>query len=524
MFNRQLLRTYHVTALAAIAFFMPLSVWLLSFFIVAALIVWIIGSRPSRLPSLKKERLPVLIFFLSYLVYLIWMTKTTDLAFGLRELKMKLPLLVFPVLTGLSEPLTRKEMKIILSFFVTGVIISSLTGVIFYLFERNIADVGNPRKISMFITHISLAEMANLSIVISLWYFFTENSAKHRYLFLLAAIWLTAFLFILLSLTGIIIFSVLLILLSFVLLKQLANRLVKISLGVIVIALFLLAALYLRGEINAFYRNGNSCKYPLAEKTKNGRLYRHYPERKDIENGNPVWVYICEEELRKEWNSRSSLRYDSLDNKRQQLRFTLIRYLASCGLTKDSAGMARLKVRDISFIENGITNTLFTLGKPIKSRIYEIIWQIDYWMNGGNPSGHSVTQRFEYLIKGWHLFRNNMLTGTGTGDIKSEFREQFRKEKSPLGEEYIYLPHNQYLTLLISFGLTGFIIIIISFLIPVLMKKNFRNPLFIIFIVIIMISMCAEDTFETHTGLSFFAYFYALFIFGNVEKELMANE
>ena len=31
--------------------------------------------------------------------------------------------------------------------------------------------------------------------------------------------------------------------------------------------------------------------------------------------------------------------------------------------------------------------------------------------------------------------------------------------------------------------------------------------------------MLGEDTLETHTGVSFFAYFYSLFVFGIVETE-----
>jgi hypothetical protein len=284
-------------------------------------------------------------------------------------------------------------------------------------------------------------------------------------------------------------------------------------------AFFISGGLYISGEIKDFYRKGSAYDYPLKERTLNGNTYVHYPERKDLENGNPVWIYLNEDELKKEWNLRSRIDYDSSDLRSQKLKFTLIRYLTSAGLTKDSAGLARLQETDIKFIENGITNRLFTEGKHIKSKIYEIIWQIDYYRNGGNPSGHSVTQRIEYVRKGWHLFRNNVLTGTGTGDVKSGFADQFRKENSLLESKYIYLPHNQFLTILISCGILGFIIICCSTLIPVIRLKTYRSFLFNMFIMIILITMLGEDTLETHTGVSFFAYFYSLFVFGITRDE-----
>jgi hypothetical protein len=35
-----------------------------------------------------------------------------------------------------------------------------------------------------------------------------------------------------------------------------------------------------------------------------------------------------------------------------------------------------------------------------------------------------------------------------------------------------------------------------------------------LFFFIVLFSMLGEDTLETHTGVSFFAYFYSLFVFG----------
>jgi hypothetical protein len=328
------------------------------------------------------------------------------------------------------------------------------------------------------------------------------------------------FLFLLLSLTGIIIFAILLIISLFLVVRQSKNSILKISLILIVAASFISTVFFISGEIKSFYKKGSAYSYPLKNQTVNGNPYQHYPERKDIENGNQVWIYLNEDELRKEWNSRSLIKYDSNDFRDQKLRYTLIRYLTSTGLTKDSAGLAKLRDIDIRFIENGITNILFTEGKPVKSKVYEVIWQIDYYINGGNPSGHSVTQRMEYMKKGWHLYEENVLTGTGTGDIKNEFKNQFRKENSMLESRFIYLPHNQFLTFLISFGIIGFIIISCSILIPAVMKKVFRSFLFNCFFIIILLSLFGEDTLETHPGVSFFAYFYSLFVFGNIIYEL----
>jgi hypothetical protein len=519
MFDRQLLRRFYIASLAATAFLMPLSIWLLSFFIVILSVIWLADGGIKRIPVIHKSMPALLIFSGIYFVYLFWMINTSDINFGLRELKLKLPLLIFPLIIGLSDPLNKKELKTVFTFFIAGVVISSITGFIAYTFDRNIADTADPRKISLFITHIRLALMVNLSIVFSLWYYFSDTSGKYRFAYLIAALWLIIFLFLLLSVTGIIVFAALLIFSLFYIIRKSESIIFMAAITAIVFLLIVWAGVYISGEIKDFYKSGMVYRMPLIGKTINGNTYKHYPERQDIENGNPVWIYLCEEELRKEWNLHSIVNYDSTDNRNQQLRFTLIRYLTSAGLTKDSAGMNELSDKDIKFIENGITNRLFTEGKPVKSKIYEIIWQIDYYIKGGNPSGHSVTQRIEYLKKGWHVFRDNLLTGTGTGDLKTEFADQFKKESAPLEAKYIYLPHNQYLTFLASFGIAGFLLICCAFLVPVLLKISCKVFLFNTFLIIILLSMLGEDTLETHTGVSFFAYFYSVFVFGTDNAE-----
>jgi hypothetical protein len=201
------------------------------------------------------------------------------------------------------------------------------------------------------------------------------------------------------------------------------------------------------------------------------------------------------------------------DDNGQEIRFTLIRYLTSMGSRKDSAGVAALTAQDIRLIERGYANRRYLDGTGIRDRLDEIFWQIDYYLNGGNPQGHSVTQRLEYLKTGWHVFRRFPLFGTGTGDLIDQFNLQYETDLSLLDKQFRRISHNQYLTSLATFGIVGFLIFWIALILPALMKKGFRNDLFALFFLILFISMISEDTLETHTGVTFFAYFYSLFLF-----------
>ena len=500
-------------SLAAIAFVLPLSEWLLTFFIVVLLSLWIYYGGLQRIRSLSGNKRMVLVFIGLYLVYLVWMTNSSDFLYGLKELRLKLPLLIFPLVTGLSDPLNRNELKIILSSFIFGVMISSLYGTLTNL-DLLFARIHDPAVLSPFISHIRLALMTVLAIAAAGWYFVnSENKKGLTLLYPVSIVWLTVYIFLLMSVTGILLLFVVLITTLFAFVIKDSSAGIKITAVVILTLLLCISGLLVRGEIKSFYTPTKSGDMSPMQFTLSGNRYWNDISRKDIENGNKVWINICEPELRKEWNLKSRISFDSTDRKGQILRYTLIRYMTSAGLTKDSAGFSSLTREDILHIEQGMTNREFATWPAVKIKIYEIIWQFDYYRNGGNPSGHSLTQRIEFMKTGWNVFLRLPVFGTGTGDIADEFRKQYVTDNSLLDREHRYLSHNQYLTFLASFGLTGFILVCFSLFLPLLKSGVFRQYLPVIFCIIIFLSMLWEDTLQTHTGVSFFAYFYSLFIF-----------
>jgi O-antigen ligase len=177
---------------------------------------------------------------------------------------------------------------------------------------------------------------------------------------------------------------------------------------------------------------------------------------------------------------------------------------------------------DISNVENGITNKYFTVWNPWRSKLYEIIWQIDYYRNGGNPSGHSITQRLEFLKTGIGVFMKFPLFGTGTGDLPQEYQIRYKEEGSLLDRSHRL--HNQFLNFLVSFGVIGFSIMIFSLFYPFIRQRGYKRYLPAVFITLLVLSMLWEDTLETHTGVSFFAYFYSVFIFGTEYYESQNKE
>ncbi len=67
--------------------------------------------------------------------------------------------------------------------------------------------------------------------------------------------------------------------------------------------------------------------------------------------------------------------YDGKDEKGQELKMTLIRYLNSKGLRKDAEGMDQLDEKDIRNVEQGIANQYYAKKFNLNSRIYKFLWE-----------------------------------------------------------------------------------------------------------------------------------------------------
>lgn len=511
--GKQFHNIFSLVALSGIGFFLPLSEYLISVFIILLVINWIVATARFGIKGAIAGQPAMLVFFGAYFVYLAWMAGNDNLQAGLHDLRLKLPMLILPLVIASSEKPGEKRMGIILYSFVAGVIISSFAGVItFFGSSETLLD---HRDLSPFISHIRLSLMMVLAIFIMVrdvkpgHPLFTRKNIVAT----LIIAWLIFFMFLLYSLTGILI----LLLGAWV---SILRRSISLKRKVAVLLSVIIPAVVLAMIVSGLFVMYNRFSHPVeettpleGERTLSGNDYVHYPERLERENGFYVWRYICEPELEVAWNSISSIDYNGKDGLGHEIRFTLIRYLSSMGSRKDSAGVAGLSQDDIRLIERGYANRRYLDGTGIGDRIYEIFWQIDYYRNGGNPQGHSLTQRIEYLGNGWRVFKRFPVFGTGTGDLVDQVAEQYITDRTMLDNQFRRIPHNQYLTSLATFGIAGFIIFWMTLVLPAFMKRGFRDNLFTIFFLIAFASMLWEDTLETHTGVTFFAYFYSLLLF-----------
>lgn len=514
--------------LVIMAIGLPLSKFLMSISQMILVANWLIqGGISNKLKLLFKNKAAIVVCSF-YLVYVVGLLHSSNWEYALNELRIKLPLFIIPFILATSPPLSLHLFYRLMNFFVGAVLLGTLASMgellgVNDLFRHLLgiptSSLLDIREISLFISHIRFSLMICLATFYLFYIIIWKSPVSRLYLLCcwLLIVWFLSFLFLIESVTGFAItFSIGLVLIGYLACAK-NKRWVQIFIACWVVIIPIGVLGYLYSMYNEFTDVTPVDVNQLEKLTAQGNPYIHDIHNTQVENGNYIWMYMCKKELQEEWSKRSQYDYHGLDKRNQELEYTLIRFLASKGLRKDAEGIKQLTNEEIHVIENGIAN-LNNMHNSLHSRIYNIIWEIDDYLRGGNPGGHSVTQRFEYWKTAGLVIMNNLWVGTGTGDLMDEMNIEYKSQATSLEQQYWKRPHNQFLSIAGALGIMGLMGFVFSILYPLFVLPEKRDILYAIFLLIVLGSMVSEDTLDTQAGVTFFAFFNALFLFSRLNR------
>jgi hypothetical protein len=456
------------------------------------------------------------VFLLIYAIHITGLFYTHNFIFALDDLRIKLPLLALPVILVTTPKISRKVLENILLIYVLANLIASLIGVGVY-FTIQINDM---RDISLIISHIRFALNLCMAIFILVFLLLTKNKYgyKAKIGFAILITWFIYFLLFMESFTGIIILAIVSIILIVVYIVKKTPRVYKLLFLAFMILAGAAAFLYLKNIYSDYHKNPETINPEKLEYyTKHGGAYVHDVKNKLTDNGHYTWMYICDEELESSWNHRSRINFDSVDEKRQPVRFTLIRYLTSKGLRKDMDAVNSLTDEEISLIEKGVANIELAKKGSFKTRLKNAIWEYEDYKITGDPRGRTMIQRIELWKSSVQLIKNHPWVGVGTGDAADVFAAWLFVQDSLLKKTELR-SHNQFLTITIAFGLIGLFIFLFALIYPAVKQRIFGDFLYLSFFLIAFISMLTEDTIETQAGVTFFTFFSCLFLFAGKKE------
>ncbi|OFX62819.1 MAG: hypothetical protein A2066_03700 [Bacteroidetes bacterium GWB2_41_8] len=510
---------FYYTSVFLFAASLPLSEFMISLsaglLVIGCLLTGGFNEKFQRLKNQPAALLIISIFF----VYVFGVIFTRNQSLAMYELQKTAFILVVPLCIAIGPSIGYSMFRKILLTFLAALNLASVIA-IFRLIFREQFGIHEIWEI-LFVSHIgfSFQLLLGVSILIYELYYNHSISRKIRILLIADIFYLILFLFILKSLTGLVTFAVLLVVHLFFVIWKIRIRRWRIFALTLLPVMIFGGFLYLGSCIYRFYDTEQIDPAKLPERTQNGNIYHHDLNDKMLENGHYVGLFLCQEELKKSWEQRSPMGYSQNDPNGFPVSASLIRYLTSKGLTKDSAGISKLLPEDIQFIEKGIANHIYTKRFfSLYPRIYQTIWELDVYFKTGDPNLKSLAQRIEFVKAAKTIISEHLLFGIGTGNWKQEFIDAYQKNQSKLDPQHYGSSHNQYLNYLVKFGILGFLWIMFAWAYPLFLTNKQRYYPAVMLLLILGIANFSDSNLEAHMGISFFIFFYSLFLFSETQK------
>lgn len=439
------------------------------------------------------------------LLSICWSTDKTE---AWKLIGQEMPLYTIPLaIVAFPLPAMKHYVWVILTFLIFTFFTSFVNvGTYFHWWGNKSYD--DIRSLSLFVSHQRYAMIVVMALVFCIgWYL---RKFPFRWIAILLVVWFFYYTNLSQIGTGSLTLSGIALLLLYFLLKSLAKGWIKTSLISVSLVSILFVIGYVVYQLQPKKQQIEITQDSYGTQTAKGNLYLFDVKEHMIwENGYPVLAFLAEDELREEWNNVSSIDYDTgTDLKGNSIRGILLRYMTSKGLKKDSADFQRMSEVDIRNVEKGFASIELVEG-GLKAQLYRVRFQLHY---PEDPNGKSLLERVEFLKAGLHILKSNWIFGVGIGDLKNEFIATYQLQESKLNPENQHITHNQFLTTWIAGGIFCFLAFCIWWGVQLCVAFQKNAWEWLGFLVISNLSFLIEDTLQTQTGVTFVAFFFALFI------------
>jgi hypothetical protein len=120
------------------------------------------------------------------------------------------------------------------------------------------------------------------------------------------------------------------------------------------------------------------------------------------------------------------------------------------------------------------------------------------------------------------LIQRHLFTGVGTGDIQDSLQQAYENRKFYFASRYNrYNIHNQYLHMMLGFGVAGLAVLLACIAAPALILKG--DPLVrvrLLFLLLFFLICFTEVILDTNKGIIWYSFFNSIFAFGTARKEM----
>lgn len=145
-----------------------------------------------------------------------------------------------------------------------------------------------------------------------------------------------------------------------------------------------------------------------------------------------------------------------------------------------------------------------------RTRVQYVLFEQQNWESKDFAGGFSDQNRLLSIKSGWHVFKQNWLTGVGYGDIRSETAKWYATDAPFVPSSEQFLPLNQWITSGSGAGIAAVFVFTIVLLIPFFQNKWRQNKQALFFLLFMNIVFLYETTIDDQFGVYLFTFFTML--------------
>lgn len=486
---------------------LPLSHFLMGFSTFLLLLNWVAEWNWREKRDMLRANRGFLVFSLLFVFLLLGLVHASDPLLTLRRLTAKLVWFFAPIIVATTRPLQPRERRLVFASFVLSTFAVGVYSLV-YWYQNPVQDV---RDISVFIDHIRFSLCVVMSVVFCVHYCLREApTTVLKVSASLLALLLIIYLFLAQTLTGILILLAIMLAYGLYLLGSARRTPVRKAVLLSILSGMVVAFGYVAYLTYDYFHDQDAV---ITEQTTAlGNPYTFDPQSM-VENGHRIDYYVCKPELQSAWTQRSDSALTPW------VECTLIRYLNSKGLHKDSAAVMALSQEDIRNVENGIANYDYTRVFGMRRALYPTFFCITLYQKNHYFDNSSLLQRVELWRVSWLVIRENWLFGVGLDNVKNALNDQLKKCNSPVVARKKQGCHNQYLTFWLSAGILFLLYFIFVLVYPFVRMRNRITFVYVAFALLMVMSFFMEDTLETQTGCIMFAVMNPLLLMAGGERQ-----
>lgn len=288
----------HLWSLMLLALSLGLSPFFMTLAQIFLVANWICEGRiKEKMEGLWKEKAALAIIGI-YLLHLIGLIYTSDFGYALKDLNVKLPILLLPLIVVTGPQLTKKDQDVIWLTFLGGMLLGTAISMYIYFGFTGVRitsanySSSHIQELSPMISHIRYSLLMCIGAYTAIYFFLKEQQVLKKIGFALLALWLILFLGILGVRSGLLAFFASALVISMY--QIIMHR--KMLLGAVLLAAIVLTPYLFYKNITMFRLGVDEVKWELGYYEQGGKPSGHsIPQRfafwkasKDLIAMNPV--------------------------------------------------------------------------------------------------------------------------------------------------------------------------------------------------------------------------------------------